>query len=213
MDQQQIKSKLLEDQCDWFSIKMNVPAASHMGGIWERQIRSVRAILAVLLQDNGSQLDEESPQTLMCEAEAIVNSRPLTTDQMGDPDSRTPLTPNHLLTMNRRSCCHHQECSSQKTYIAVNDGVVSNILPTSFGISDNSSSTNNSSSSTSKYFKQGSSHDKNSGIKQSESSSSPLPYKNGMFVPLYTDLGIVEYGHVCLTQEKKVFTLIDSRDR
>ena len=35
----------------------------------------------------------------MCEAEAIVNSRPLTTDALQDPDAPVPLTPNHLLTM------------------------------------------------------------------------------------------------------------------
>ena len=99
MDQNKIKAKLLENQCDWFSFKMNVPAASHMGGVWERQIRSVRNILSSLLLNNGTQLDEESLRTLMCEAEAIVNSRPLTTDQLGDPDSPRPLTPNHLLTM------------------------------------------------------------------------------------------------------------------
>ena len=40
MDQQMIKAKLLEEQCDWFSFKMDVSAASHM--VWERQIRSVR---------------------------------------------------------------------------------------------------------------------------------------------------------------------------
>ena len=33
MDQERIKAKLLEEQCDWFSFKMNVPAASHMGGV------------------------------------------------------------------------------------------------------------------------------------------------------------------------------------
>ena len=99
MDQQKIKTKLLEEQCDWFSFKMNVPAASHMGGVWERQIRSVRNVLSSLLQDNGRQLDDESLRTLMCEAEAIVNSRPLTVNQLADPDSPSPLTPNHLLTM------------------------------------------------------------------------------------------------------------------
>jgi len=99
MDQQKIKSELLQSQCDWFPFNMNVPAASHMGGVWERQIRSVRAVLSALLRDNGMQLDDESLTTLMCEAEAIVNSRPLTTEQLGDPDAPSPLTPNHLLTM------------------------------------------------------------------------------------------------------------------
>ncbi|XP_067055845.1 uncharacterized protein [Acropora muricata] len=99
MDQEKIRTKLLEEQCDCISFKMNVPAASHMGGVWERQIRSARNVLSSLLQKNEKQLDAESLRTLMCEAEAIVNSRPLTVSQLADPDSLSPLTPNHLLTM------------------------------------------------------------------------------------------------------------------
>ncbi|KAL9976996.1 hypothetical protein ACROYT_G014351 [Oculina patagonica] len=49
--------------------------------------------------NNGTQLDDESLSTFMCEAEAIINSRPLTVDGLRDPDSLAPLTPNHLLTM------------------------------------------------------------------------------------------------------------------
>ncbi|XP_044182389.1 uncharacterized protein LOC122963130 [Acropora millepora] len=99
MDQEKIRTKLLEEQCDCISFKMNVPAASHMGGVWERQIRSAQNVLSSLLQKNGNQLDSESLRTLMCEAEAIVNSPPLTVSQLADPDSLSPLTPNHLLTM------------------------------------------------------------------------------------------------------------------
>ena len=78
---------------------MNVPAASHMGGVWERQIRTVHAVLSSLLINNSAQLDDESLRTLMCETEAIVNSRPLTINQLSDPNSPEPLTPSHLLTM------------------------------------------------------------------------------------------------------------------
>ena len=99
MDQERIKAKLLEEQCDWFSFKMNVPAASHMGGVWEHQIRTVRSVLSSPLNNNGRQLDDASLRTLMCEAEAIVNSRPLTVNQISDPDSPSPLTPSQLLTM------------------------------------------------------------------------------------------------------------------
>ena len=99
MDQEKIKSSLLKEQCDWITFKMNVPSASHMGGVWERQIRTVRNVLSSLLQHNSEQLDDESLRTLMCEAEAIVNSRPLTVNQLTDPDSPEPLTPSHLLTM------------------------------------------------------------------------------------------------------------------
>ena len=70
-----------------------------MGGVWERQIKTVRSVLTGLLENHGNQLDDESLRTLMIEAEAIVNSRPLTTDDLTDPDSQDFLTPNHLLTM------------------------------------------------------------------------------------------------------------------
>ncbi|PFX12189.1 hypothetical protein AWC38_SpisGene23891 [Stylophora pistillata] len=76
-----------------------IGAASHMGGVWERQIRTVRSVLSSLLSSNGSQLDDGSLRTLVCEVESIVNSRPLTINQLADPDSPAPLTPNHLLTM------------------------------------------------------------------------------------------------------------------
>ena len=43
-------------------------------------------MLDALLRNNGTQLDDESLRTLMCEAEAIVNGRPLTVDSLNDPD-------------------------------------------------------------------------------------------------------------------------------
>ena len=98
LDHDKIRGELQRHDCDWFVFKMNVPSASHMGGVWERQIRSVRNVLATLLQANGSQLNEEALSTFMCEAEAIVNSRPLTIDSLNDPTCLNPLTPNHLLT-------------------------------------------------------------------------------------------------------------------
>lgn len=99
MDHNKIQRELLKDNRDWFAWTMNVPHASHMGGVWERQIKTVRSVLTGLLENHGNQLDEESLRTLMIEAEAIVNSRPLTTDDLTDPDSLDVLTPNHLLTM------------------------------------------------------------------------------------------------------------------
>ena len=46
MDENQIQQVLLQEGCDYFTFKMNDPSASHMGGIWERQIRSVRNVLS-----------------------------------------------------------------------------------------------------------------------------------------------------------------------
>ena len=99
MDQQQIQQFLRANNCDVSEFKKNVPAASHMGGVWERQIRTVRSILINLLEQNGTQLDDESLRTLLCETAAIVNSKPLTTDNLNDSTSLESLTPNHLITM------------------------------------------------------------------------------------------------------------------
>ena len=78
---------------------MNVPEASHMGGSWERQIRTVRNVLASLLAQHASQLDDETLRTFMVEAEAFVNCRPLTVDTINSSHMPEPLTPSHLLTM------------------------------------------------------------------------------------------------------------------
>ena len=70
-----------------------------MEGVWERKTRSARAILNSLLKTNGSSLSDESLQTLLVEVEAIINSRPLTTDVLSDVTSLAPLSPVNLLTM------------------------------------------------------------------------------------------------------------------
>ena len=95
MDQKEVTEKLRQQNIDW---KFNPPAASHMGGVWERQIRTARRILDTLLREHGSRLDDESLQTLMCEVESIINSRPLTviSSDVRDP---YPLSPNQILTM------------------------------------------------------------------------------------------------------------------
>ena len=70
---------LLKDDCDWITLQANVPHASHMGGMWERMIRSVRGVLASILLQHGGQLDDDLFQTFMIEAEAeavaVVNCR------------------------------------------------------------------------------------------------------------------------------------------
>ncbi|XP_057709746.1 uncharacterized protein LOC130927761 [Corythoichthys intestinalis] len=78
---------------------MNTPASSHMGGVWERQIRTIRSVLGSILEQSGKQLDGPSLRTFLYEVMAIVNSRPLTTDHLCDPSGPEPLTPNHILTM------------------------------------------------------------------------------------------------------------------
>ena len=90
---------LLKRDFDWFEFKLNTPTASHAGGVWERMIRTVRSVLDGLLEQHGTQLDEESLRTLLCEVECIVNSRPIAGTNTPEEE---PLTPNHLLTMKTR---------------------------------------------------------------------------------------------------------------
>ncbi|XP_073237647.1 uncharacterized protein [Porites lutea] len=92
-NQATIHDTLLQKGIKWV---FNPPAASHHGGVWERLIRSTRKILEALTKEQV--LDDECLQTLLCEAESIINGRPLT-KVSDDPNDLEPLTPNHLLLL------------------------------------------------------------------------------------------------------------------
>ncbi|XP_070180319.1 uncharacterized protein [Littorina saxatilis] len=96
LDHEMIKSSLLDRDCEF---ELNPPSSSHMGGVWERQIRNIRNVLTGILDHSASRLDTTSLRTFMYEAMAIVNSRPLTTENLERADGPLPLTPNHILTM------------------------------------------------------------------------------------------------------------------
>ena len=72
----------------------NPPAAPHMGGAWERLVRSTKEIMYGLVKDHV--LTDPQLYTLLTEVESIINSRPLThlSQDITDFD---PLTPNHIL--------------------------------------------------------------------------------------------------------------------
>ncbi|XP_072037120.1 uncharacterized protein [Amphiura filiformis] len=92
-NQKKIPNDLLQNNIEW---KFNPPGASHFGGIWERQIRTIRKLMVMLSKEQT--LSDESLQTLFCEVESIINSRPLTLVS-GDAQDLEPLTPNHLLLL------------------------------------------------------------------------------------------------------------------
>ncbi|XP_076029350.1 uncharacterized protein LOC143018113 [Oratosquilla oratoria] len=79
----------------------NPPSASHRGGVWERMIRFVRKVLFALVIKSPRMVDDIL-QTLFCEAERIVNSRPLTKCS-GDASDESPLTLNYLLLLQPNS--------------------------------------------------------------------------------------------------------------
>jgi hypothetical protein len=92
-NQSKIINHLSQSHCEWI---FNPPAASHWGGTWERQIRTVRQIINGILKEQA--LNDESLQTLMCLVESIMNGRPITNIST-DPSDLEALTPNHLLIM------------------------------------------------------------------------------------------------------------------
>ncbi|XP_055584746.1 uncharacterized protein LOC129737610 [Uranotaenia lowii] len=73
----------------------NPPAAPHMGGAWERMVRSVKEDMKVIA-DCQIHPNDETLETFILEAEAIVNARPLTYVPLENADQEA-ITPNHFL--------------------------------------------------------------------------------------------------------------------
>ena len=99
MDKESVERYLSRQGCKW---QFNPPHASHFGGVWERQIGTIRRILNAMLLEIGTQrLTHELLVTFMSEVTAIVNSRPITAIP-SDVDEPLPLTPSMLLTQKTR---------------------------------------------------------------------------------------------------------------
>lgn len=90
---QAIQKVMRQREIQWL---FNPPAASNMGGVWERLIRSIREILRAILKEQ--MVDDETLLTVITHVEAILNSRPLTPCS-DDPKDENPLTPNQILLM------------------------------------------------------------------------------------------------------------------
>jgi hypothetical protein len=108
-----VRNEMLIEAIEW---SFNPPHAPHMGGAWERLVRSVKTILKHLVGDRL--LNDEELLSFLCEAEKILNDRPLT--RMGS-DSRdpTPLTPNHLLLMRENNCASMTEANALRLRFTV----------------------------------------------------------------------------------------------
>ncbi|XP_037029336.1 uncharacterized protein LOC119069388 [Bradysia coprophila] len=74
--------------------RFNPPATPHMGGVWERLIRTVKSCLKQTMLTRCP--NDEMLKNLIVSAENIVNLRPLTYVALESADEEA-LTPNHIL--------------------------------------------------------------------------------------------------------------------
>ncbi|XP_062713670.1 uncharacterized protein LOC134290528 [Aedes albopictus] len=87
--------KFTTSRCTW---KFIPPSTPHMGGVWERLVRSVKVAVGAVLESSRKP-DDETLETILIEAEGMINSRPLTYVPLESADQEA-LTPNHFLLGN-----------------------------------------------------------------------------------------------------------------
>ncbi|XP_055590345.1 uncharacterized protein LOC129742470 [Uranotaenia lowii] len=93
IDSEQLAESFTNASTKWI---FNPPSAPHMGGAWERLVRSVKVAMASIQTNRNP--DEETFVTIVREAQGIVNSRPLTFIPI-DGESQEALTPNHFIML------------------------------------------------------------------------------------------------------------------
>lgn len=62
VDDKRLTTFLAEKQCDFI---MNAPHSSHAGGVWERQIRTIRNVLRATLSLSSGRVDDASLRTFL----------------------------------------------------------------------------------------------------------------------------------------------------
>ena len=98
MNHNKIREFLLKQNAYWMQWKMSPLLASHMEGVWKRQIRSGCAIISSILKTHSTSLDDKSRNTFFTEIEAIANSRLLVVETINDVNSEVK-SPTNVLTM------------------------------------------------------------------------------------------------------------------
>jgi len=89
--QNAIKELLYSHDISW---KFIPPHAPHFGGLWEAAVKSAKFHLYRVV--GNANLTLEEAQTVLCEIEAVMNSRPLT-PLSEDPNDFSCITPGHFL--------------------------------------------------------------------------------------------------------------------
>lgn len=75
----------------------NVPAAPHMGGPWERLVRSVKTAMKVI-SDCKTHPSDEVLETILLDVEGVIKSRPLTYVPLDNADAEA---------LTATFCCTH----------------------------------------------------------------------------------------------------------
>ena len=109
-NQRKINKELQKRCIEWH---FNTPTASHMGGAWERIIRSTRSILRKILREQI--VSDEVMMTVLTEIERILNDRPLTKVST-DPNDESVLTPSMLLLLKNNSCIPPGQFDANEDY-------------------------------------------------------------------------------------------------
>ena len=92
-NQNLIQSYLFSQKVTWHTIPERAP---HFGGLWEAAVKAAKHHLKRVVSSQRLTYDEL--ETVVCQAEACMNSRPLGSITSHSPDGLTPLTPGHFLT-------------------------------------------------------------------------------------------------------------------
>lgn len=85
---------LAKHRIEW---SLNVPAASHFGGNWEANIKSLKNHLYRVIGDQILSFEELS--TVLAQIESVMNTRPLCRTLSNDPSEPLALTPAHFLNL------------------------------------------------------------------------------------------------------------------
>ena len=89
LSQEKVEKFVTEYGCKW---EFNPSHASHFGGVWERQIHTIRRLLDAMFAELGKpQLTHELLVTLMAEVVATVNARPISV-LPSNPDDPQPVS-------------------------------------------------------------------------------------------------------------------------
>lgn len=93
-----IKQSASQELIEWNFLP---PSAPHFGGLWEAGVKAVKTHLIRVI---GAQiLTYEEFLTVLCQVEAILNSRPIS-PMSNDPNDLNVLSPGHFLTLAPLTC-------------------------------------------------------------------------------------------------------------